>query len=167
MSTASPGAGLALALPARAGPLPQTSRGIPHQQVDQQPADLGPLDRLAHRLFALPDVVERPSGISVPGARALCLPKAAPALGAFLVGREFAHLHPAPDHSLHVTLPARDAEHAVRQGWAEWHPLVLQGRLTRTVVMVFAPRDDGEAAVVEAVVVRSWQFARGDVPSVS
>lgn len=159
----SPAAGVALALPARTGPPPRTTGDAPHQQVDQQPTDLVPLERLARRLFALPDVTERPSGISVPGARALCLTAGPSTSDAFLVDREFAHLHPAPDHSLHVILPTACAEHAVLQGWAEWHPAVLRGDLPRTIVMVFAPRDDEEATVVEAIIRASWQFARGDL----
>jgi hypothetical protein len=79
--------------------------------------------------------------------------------GAFLVGREFAHLHPTPDLSLHLALRTPDAEQAIALGWAEWHPHVLLGRLPRTVVMVFAPRDEYEARTVERLVHVSWQFA--------
>ena len=80
----------AAALPARAGDRPRTTPTNPHTQLDQQPADAY--------------VVEEPSGISVPGARALVLAPGEPSgpPEAFLTGREFAHLHPAPDHSLHA-----------------------------------------------------------------
>ena len=58
------------------------------------------------------EYVEEPSRISVPGARALALAPTEPTgpPEAFLIDREFAHLHPAPDHSLH----GRDA--AARDG---------------------------------------------------
>ena len=113
-------------------------------------------------MFALPGVEERDSGISVAGARALWLADATadPGSGAFLVGNEFAHLHPAPDLSLHLTLRTPDAEQAIARGWAAWHPYVALGRLPRTVVMVFAPRDRAEARVVERLVGASWEFAR-------
>jgi hypothetical protein len=42
-------------------------------------------------------------------------------------GREFAHLHPAPDYSLHAMLPTETATDAVEAGWAEPHPVALRG----------------------------------------
>src|SRR5687767_2504102 len=94
-------------LPTRAGPRPRTTPTNPHTQLDQQPEDPAVAEELARRVFALPGVVEQPSGISVPGARALTLAageRAGPP-EAFLIGREFAHLHPSPDFSLHAMLP--------------------------------------------------------------
>lgn len=138
---------------------------MPHQQLTQQPGDEAVREELARRLFELPGVEERPSGVSVPGARALCLSGEGPAgpAEAFMVGREFAHLHPPPDQSLHLTLPTAEAERAVALGWAEWHPLVAHGVLSRTAVMVYAPRDEEEAHVVERLVRCSWRFARGEL----
>jgi hypothetical protein len=60
-------------LPARTGGRPRTTPTNPHTQLDQQPSDLRWVDELARRVFSLPGVVEEPSGISVPGARALVL----------------------------------------------------------------------------------------------
>jgi len=150
-------------LPPRAGPRPATSPGIPHAQLDQQPTDPRIHATLAARVFALPGVAERPSGISVPGARALVLDPvlAAGPSDAFLVGREFAHLHPWPDHSLHLCLPERLADAVCRAGWAEWHPFVADGLLPRTVVLVYAPRDEGELRVVARLVEASYHFALG------
>lgn len=57
--------------------------------------------------FELPFVERRPSGISVPGAEAWVLPPAH-ACGpreAFMIGHEFAHVHPAYDGSSHLMLP--------------------------------------------------------------
>ncbi len=78
-----------------------------------------------------------------------------------MVGREFAHLHPPPDQSLHLTLPERRAREAIQAGWAEFHPLVEEGRLPPTLVMVYAPRDDVEIEIVYGLVRESYQFARG------
>ena len=58
------------ALPERAGHRPRTTPTNPHTQLDQNPQD-PVVQELARRVFALPDVEERPSAISVPGARAL------------------------------------------------------------------------------------------------
>ncbi len=79
---------------------------------------------------------------------------------AFLIEREFAHLHPAPDHSLHAMLPLETAEEAVEAGWAEPHPAALQGLIPRTAVMIYAPRDDAELDVIERLVRASHAFAR-------
>jgi hypothetical protein len=149
-------------LPPRVGSRPHTHQGLPHQQLDQQPPDEAIRAQLAARVWALTGVSEAPSRISVPGARALVLrdlPLGPP--DAFMVGREFAHLHPPPDQSLHLTLPERRAREAIEAGWAEFHPLVAAGRLLPTLVMVYAPRDEAELEVVSGLVRESYHFARG------
>lgn len=149
-------------LPLRAGPRPATSRELPHQQLDQQPTDPAVVERLAQRVDdGVAGVHEEPSGISVPGARALVLDDGVPPgpAEAFLVGREFAHLHPAPDHSLHMALPVDLARRAVESGWAEHHLLVGPGGLPATIVMVYAPRDEAELDVVLALLHASCGFA--------
>jgi hypothetical protein len=96
------------------------------------------------------------------GARALVLADGEPAgpPEAFLVGREFAHLHPAPDHSLHAMLPPELVDTAIDAGWAEHHPVALRGLIPRTAVMLYAPRDDAELVVVETLIRASHAFAR-------
>ena len=121
-------------------------------------------DRLRAELAALPDVVWEPSGISVPGAEALCLStgsREGPP-EAFMIGREFAHLHPAPDYSLHLMVPVEMADQLISAGWAEPHPVVLMGLLPRTAIMVYAPRDDEEVALVARIVAASRAFASGE-----
>ena len=88
-------------LPERTGYRPSTTPTNPHTQLDQNPQELV-VRKLARRVFALPDVEERPSAISVPGARALWLRNEVPAgpQEAFMIGREFAHIHPLPDGSM-------------------------------------------------------------------
>jgi Family of unknown function (DUF5519)/Mycothiol maleylpyruvate isomerase N-terminal domain len=155
-------------LPRRAGGRPSTTPTNPHQQLDQQPTDPALRAELARRVFALPDVEERPSVVSVPGARALSLRAEAPAgpPKAFMSGREFAHLHPGDDQSLHAMLPEELAQAAIAAGWAEPHPLARTGGLPRTAVMLYAPRDHAELGLVYALVLASYRFAGGrDVAS--
>jgi hypothetical protein len=149
-------------LPLRPGPRPRTTPSNPHTQLDQQPADPGLVEELARRIFALPGVVEEPSRISVPGARALTLAAGEPAgpPEAFMVPGEFAHVHPAPDHSLHAMLPLELAEAAIEAGWAEPHPVARMGLIPHTAVMLYAPRDEAELDVVERLVRASHAFAR-------
>ena len=66
-------------LPSRTGERPRTTPTNPHTQLDQQPSELRWVEELARRVFSLPGVVEEPSGISVPGARALVLAPGEPA----------------------------------------------------------------------------------------
>lgn len=150
-------------LPVRAGDRPQTTPTNPHTQLDQQPSDRRWVEELADRVFSLPGVVEEPSRISVPGARGLVLAPDEPTgpPEAFLIGREFAHLHPAPDHSLHAMLPTETVEEAVAAGWAEPHPVALRGLIPPTAVMLYAPRDESELDVIEGLVRASHGFARG------
>ena len=150
-------------IPRRNGAKPATSLGMPHQQLDQQPEDPSPRDALARRVFALPGVLEERSGVSVPGARALVL-EAGAARGpdtSFMVGREFAHLHPSPDESLHIVLPRDVATAAIDAGWADPHPLAARMGGPTVAVMVFAPRDHAEVDVVAGLVEASYRYATG------
>ena len=149
-------------LPERAGHRPRTTPTNPHTQLDQNPQD--PVaQELAQRIFALPDVEERPSAISVPGARALWLRDEVPAghQEAFMIGREFAHIHPLPDGSLHAALPPELAEEAIEKGWAEQHPVARMGYIPPNVVMIYAARNAGEIEIVAGLVTESYRYAGG------
>lgn len=152
---------IATGLPYRRGSRPRTTSEFPHSQLDQQPDDLKPLRLLAERAIALDGVVERPSLVSVPGARALVLAEDQPAGPplAFMRGREFAHFHPGPDWSLHVALTDSTADLAIERGWAELHLIARTEAFPGSVVMVYGPRDDAEAEVVWALLQASHAFA--------
>jgi len=51
---------------------------------------------------------------------------------------------------------------AVESGWSEVHPAARRGLIPANAVMLYAPRDDEERAVVEALVRASGAFARGE-----
>jgi phospholipase/carboxylesterase len=148
-------------LPARHGSRPDVSWAIPQQQLtDNAPAHLQ--EQLLARLSALPRVTVAPSRISVPGARGLVLPDGAGPDEAFLVPevREFAHLHPEHDGSLHLALPAALAADVVVKGWGTPHPWAGT-RLTDGFTLVFGPRDADEVDVVAGIVTASHAFASG------
>ena len=151
-------------LPARKGPGPETTSQLPHSQVTQHGPD-AVIDKLHEWAFSLPSVQNEHSGISVPGARALVMHRDTQCNHeAFMIGREFAHIHPHPDNgSLHVKLPAADAKHVVDTGWGEDHYLVTQGMYPKGLIMVFSPRDDEELEVVKTIVARSHDFALGKI----
>lgn len=149
-------------LPMRPGPRPQTTECAPHEQVSQNSTpEVHALFK--RRAFALPFVERRPSGISVPGAEALVLPRphACGPREAFLIGREFAHVHPSYDGSSHLMLPLPAVEELIAKGWGEPHPMARLGYIPATAVMAFAPRDAGEVDVMLRLLTVSWDFARG------
>lgn len=152
-------AGAARGLPRRAGPRPTTSKGMPHTQIGVVPEPA--LDReLRRRAFALPGVLDRPSIISVPGARALWLADDVDLLRpeSVLRGREFAHIH--PDGSLHATLSPERAREAIAAGWAEPHPIAAQLGMPG-LVMLYTPSTSEELAIVVGLVVDSYNFFTG------
>ena len=149
-------------LPQRDGLPPETTNKLPHSQVTQHgPDDV--IQKLHDWCFALPSVANEHSGISVPGARALVLHEGTECNhDAFMVGREFAHIHPHPDNgSMHVKLSAEDAKTVVDAGWGQDHYLVTQGHYPAGLIMVFSPRNDTELNVVKQIVAKSYTFATG------
>jgi hypothetical protein len=119
---------------------------------------------LLSRAFEFPHVERRPSAISVPGAQALWLSeeigRASPE--AFLIGREFAHVHPPHDGSMHMMLPPETVDEVVAKGWGEPHPMARRGLIPPSAVMVYAPRDAAEVETVLQVIGASYRFAYGE-----
>lgn len=154
-----------LNLPQRSGPKPNTSSSLPHSQLSQHGPD-HIIDKLHEWCFSLPNVDNQESGISVPGARALVLHDGMTCNhDAFMVGREFAHIHPHPDNgSMHVKLAAEDALEVIKMGWGEDHYLVTQGHYPVGLVMVFSPRDEAELEAVKRIVSQSYEYATGISP---
>jgi phospholipase/carboxylesterase len=143
----------------RAGARPRTTTTNPHTQLDQNapPALQEELFTLAKGLAG---VVVGPSHVSVPGARAFHLPGCRrPAEAGFMIEREFAHLHPASDGSLHLALPPAIVQAVVDNGWAEYHPLAGKYGLPRNIVMVYGARDQAELEIVAALVRASHDAA--------
>ncbi|MEO0946392.1 MAG: hypothetical protein AAFY06_16490 [Pseudomonadota bacterium] len=151
-----------LSLPERSGPAPKTLGQLPHSQLTQHGPD-AIVEALHGWCFALPNVSNEDSGISVPGSRALILRDGVPGnKAAFMIGREFAHIHPKPDNgSMHLVLPIEDVAEIKRAGWGEDHYLVTQGQWPVGLVMIFSPRDEEELSVVKQIVARSYEFAAG------
>lgn len=155
---------LQIDLPQRAGDRPETTDTNPHSQVSQQPSQ-ALYDELADRMFGFPDVVERPSRVSIPGTRSMVL-KDGVDTGpeeAFLSGREFCHLHAPDDGSIHMALPEEIVRLAIDRGWAENHPVAEQGLLPKTIVLVYGPRDSDELETVFELVTASYRFATGQI----
>ncbi len=151
-----------LTLPSREGPTPRTTSTNPHQQLDQTPPP-EVYAALKARAFDFPSVERRPSIISVPGSEGLWLTEEPEerCAHAFLVGNEFAHVHPPYDGSLHMMLPRAEVHQVLEGGWGELHPLAIEGLIPPTAVMIFGPRDQPEVEVVLELIAASHRFARG------
>ncbi|MEM9277880.1 MAG: hypothetical protein AAGA76_04855 [Pseudomonadota bacterium] len=156
-----------LNLPERRGPKPQTQGHLPHSQLEQHGPD-EIIEKLHAWCFSLPEINNENSGISVPGSRALVLSEDVTGNEtAFMIGREFAHIHPKPDNgSMHMVLAPDDVDAVKRTGWGEDHYLVTQGQWPKGLVMIFSPRDEEELTVVKKIVARSYEFATGRVVNV-
>lgn len=155
------------ALPVRAGPRPRTTPTTPHMQLEQQPAT--PFSReLLELAQRLPGIVLAPSRRAPAHTVGLYLmpEQAKGPADAFMLATEFAHAHPAPDFSLHLTLPEPLRSEAISAGWAEPHPLAGHPTVSHLIVLLFAPRDTQEFAVARRLVQASWAYARdGSVAS--
>ena len=149
-------------LPRRSGSRPRTTPTNPHTQLDQQPTDTTQREHLAVEVFTLSGVSERASMISVPGARALWLAGSdGTPPDAFMIGAEFAHLHPGADQSLHIMLPPDIVDEAIAAGWAEQHPMARRGMIPTNAVMLYAPRTDAEREVIAGLIRDAHAYATG------
>lgn len=149
-----------LGIPRRRGSKPATTRPTraerkPHRQITQNaPRELQ--EQLFERARRLPHVSIGKSLVSVPGARAFHLDEehAHGPKQAFQAGREFAHLHPLPDGSLHMALPPHLYDEVLAKGWGEPHPV-------SGTMLVFGPRDVDELEVVWNLIKASHAYANG------
>ncbi|MGH2771871.1 MAG: luciferase family protein [Actinomycetota bacterium] len=150
----------------RQGERPRTNPTMPHQQEsDNAPTELQ--EALFDRVLKLPGVETGRSHVSVPGARAFFLEESrANGPGdAFIAGREFAHLHPPQDGSLHLALPESLAREVVDAGWGEFHPGVDLGFMPPNSLMVYGPRTTEELETVWQIVEASYRYASGEPSS--
>lgn len=143
-------------LPRRVGARPPTMQGMPHTQIGVRPVPEVHAE-LFRRCFSLPGVENRPTIVSVPGARALWLDESVAHVrpGVMVAGREFTHIH--PDGSMHLTLTPERAREAIDAGWAEPHPIARQIGL-EGMVLVYTPRTFEELEVLWGLVLDAYCF---------
>ena len=147
-------------LPERSGPRTQTSGTVPHVQIGVEPVP-AVNDELFRRAFTLPGVEDRPTIVSLPGARGMWLsddiPLAHPE--AIVSGREFAHIH--PDGSLHAPLPYERALEVAEKGWGERHPWADERDGWDGLVMLFTPQSMAELEIIFQLIVESYNHVTG------
>ena len=147
-------------LPPRPGPHPETTGAVPHTQLSVTPVPEVD-EELRRRAFALLGVEDRPTIVSLPGARGLWLDDSLPLArpDVILRGREFSHVH--PDGSLHTPLSVERALEAAEAGWAELHPWVDRDGFWDGLVMLYTPQSLDELAVTMRLIVESYNFVTG------
>ncbi|KRE38957.1 hypothetical protein ASG73_00895 [Janibacter sp. Soil728] len=144
---------MTIELPNRVGEAPHVVGPAPHGQRSQV-APVMLQEELWSRMRALPYVFMAPTLVSVPHSRALHLPEGIGSRdpAAFQGGREFAHVHPHSDSSLHLMVEQELMDVVERSGWGVRHP-------AQPPVLVYGPRDRQELEVVWWLVQQSWQYA--------
>jgi phospholipase/carboxylesterase len=147
-------------LPERAGPRIQTSGVVPHVQIGVEPIE-EIFDELFRRAFSLPGVENRPSIVSLPGARGMWLSDdlslARPEV--IVSGREFAHIH--PDGSLHAPLPFERALEVEEKKWGERHPWADERDNWDGLVMLYTPLSESELDMVFQLIIESYNHVTG------
>ncbi len=148
-------------LPERAGARTQTTGTVPHVQIDVEPVTTVN-DELYRRVFALPGVEDRPTVVSLPGARGMWLSDDLALVHpeAIVNGREFAHIH--PDGSLHAPLPFERALEVAEKGWGERHPWADEREGWDGFVMLFTPQSMDELDVIFQLIVESYNHVTGE-----
>lgn len=149
-------------LPQRPGDRPRTSETLPHVQLTQlSPPEI--TGKLIDECLALPNVGFQQSRVARPGTFALALreARAGACQDALIDDLEFCHIHPAPEGFLHLTMPDSHRERVIAQGWGELHLSARAAMIPRTLILLYAPRDDAEVTIAVALVKVSCRFAEG------
>lgn len=152
-----------ITLPQRRGTTPTTTRQNPQQQLDQIP-DQTNYTAFRQMVANWPGVIKRPSLRAPLGTVGLYLTddNAKGPDEAFLLGTEFAHLHPLPDGSMHMVLPPRAHRAAIDSGWGIPHPMAGMPTVSPQTILIFAPRDAAEREVVKELISAAESYARGN-----
>jgi hypothetical protein len=148
-----------LLLPEREDSSPLTTSTGPHKQLSQN-GSLEIYNKLVLWVSTMNFVEIKPSIISNSGARALFLSNEIKSINPHaVIAREFAHIHPYPDGSLHLFLPMIDAKEIIQKGWGEFHPLAFSKKIPSNFIMFYSPRSENELALTKEIILRSYSFA--------
>ncbi|EPQ54233.1 hypothetical protein GLOTRDRAFT_94567 [Gloeophyllum trabeum ATCC 11539] len=150
-------------IPYRSGPRPRTGwHFLPQRQLDQIPDEAVKqklrelMDRLAKEYEKTVAVMPSPHEKV---DNALIIRGTPPHKIASDAQSEILHLHASSDFSVHAILSSRDCKLVIERGWGERHPLSgVLGNVPRQFLMVYAPRNDEEFAVVERILKASIEY---------
>lgn len=138
---------------------PLTSSTAPHKQLSQN-GSLEIYNKLVLWVSTMNFVEIKPSVISKLRSQGLFLSNDIKSINPrAVIAREFAHIHPYPDGSLHLFLPMTDAKEVVQKGWGEFHPLAFSKQIPSNFIMFYCPRTEDELAMVKEMILRSYSYA--------
>ncbi len=153
----------------RKGERPETGDAIPHLQITEN-SSIKLYNELAEWLFSLEYIEERPTIISVRGARAAWIKDNYPNINADALPskREFTHIHPLDIYgggSQHLTLERKDCEIIIERAWGEYHPLDPKIFPNKKYghIMIYAPRTIEELEVVKTITFKSYQLVTNQI----
>lgn len=153
-----------IAAPSRELPLPEVSRPVPHQQLNQN-APESMQDSLKLAVDSLPGVFLSTTQNSLSGSVGWILDPRLAKSGppkAFTDALEWGHSHRPVDGSMHLFLPPAFAELVISKRWGEPHQETAEIAGDGSVyVLVFGPRDATEFEVVWLIVQAAYGFATG------
>ncbi|MEM6988109.1 MAG: luciferase family protein [Pseudomonadota bacterium] len=123
--------------------------------------------KLEQFAFSLPGVTQRPTIVSLPGAKGMWLQDTVPVTRpeTIVAGREFAHIH--TDGSLHAPLPYERALELTEKGWGERHPWADRRAGWEGFVMIFTPLDEAQLHTVRQLIIESYNYVTGQALSLS
>lgn len=149
-----------LPLPEREGPRIKTSGRVPHVQVGVNTVAAINAALFQHA-FALPGLENRPTVVSLGGARGMWLRDNVPVKQpkAIVRGREFAHIH--TDGSLHAPLPLERAREVEEKGWGERHPWADSRDGWEGLVMLYSVSTEEELETLVQLVTESYNYVTG------
>jgi hypothetical protein len=138
---------------------PLTTATSPHKQLSQN-GTRHIHNKLMLWAHTISFVEIKPSIISKSGAQGLFLSETVRLINPHaVIKREFCHIHPYPDGSLHLFLPMADAKELVVKGWGEFHPLAFLKEIPSNFIMLYSPRSERELSTVKKIILRSYTFA--------
>jgi hypothetical protein len=148
------------------GPPPLAPKWPCHQLEDISPDDY--VDRLALCASTLEGVEEASPALDVTG-RAFALD------GAHAKGQPESYVFAAvwlvvrPEGSLHLTLRPEWAQKVVSKGWGTVHPFAryMAGAVPPQSLVIYAPRDSRELAVVVRIIEASHGYATGRIGNIA
>ncbi|MCH8908834.1 MAG: hypothetical protein IH840_17245 [Candidatus Heimdallarchaeota archaeon] len=136
---------------------------MPHIQLDQL-ASPAIETKLASSIFSIDGLTQKPTRMSLPGARGIFLKSKSDAKLSLVLSSdgEIGHIHPAPElGSMHLQIAEDLANELIDNEWGEFHPLVHQGAFPPTLVMIYSPRNDEEISMLNWFVKASQAFVKG------
>lgn len=148
---------MAITLPARQGPRPETGPSVPHLQLSDISPEPIREELRAWARTAFDNVRHGRSLISVPSSEGYFVDPAVYESAVLMPpggDSEWIHLH--ADGSVHACLSVADEREVLAKDWGEPHPFRERGVRE---ILVYAPRDDEELKVLKTVFAASYRYA--------